>query len=92
VVDVGGNITIAAGEILLRDAVDGLLSRGHRRISLDLHAVSYMDSAGLGELVDSVQRVRQSGGTVRVVNPSEKVDELLRVTHLATMLPLEDPA
>src|SRR6185295_18780738 len=51
VVDLSGKITIGDGDIKLREAVNALLDEGRKAVILNLHGVSYMDSAGIGELV-----------------------------------------
>ena len=51
VLDLSGKITIGEGDSLLREQVHNLLEAGHSKIVLNLEAVSYMDSAGIGELV-----------------------------------------
>ena len=51
VVDLSGKITIGEGDVILRERVSELLEGGNQNILLNLEKVSYMDSAGIGELV-----------------------------------------
>ena len=52
VVVISGDITLSkGGDVLLKDKIQSLLQQGHRKILLDLGDVSYVDSAGLGQLV-----------------------------------------
>ena len=82
VVDLSGKITIGEGDVVLRDKVHELLESGHKKILLNLEKVSYMDSAGIGELVACFKRAREKGGTVKLLRPSGKVEDLLQLTKL----------
>jgi len=82
VVDLSGKITIGEGDIILRDKVHELLEGGHKKILLNLEKVSYMDSAGIGELVACYKRAKEKAGTVKLLNPSGKVFDLLQLTKL----------
>ena len=82
VVDLSGKITIGEGDVVLRDKVIELLDAGHSKILLSLEKVSYMDSAGIGELVACFKKAREKGGTVKLLKPSGKVEDLLQLTKL----------
>ena len=82
VIDLSGKITIGDGDIKLREAVNTLLEEGRKSIVLNLSSVSYMDSAGIGELVACYKRALEKGAKVKLVNPSGKVQDLLVLTRL----------
>jgi anti-sigma B factor antagonist len=82
VVDIEGKITIGEGDMVLRDRVVELLDKGSHHIVLNLEKVTYMDSAGIGELVACYKRAKEKGGTVKLLNPSGKVLDLLTLTKL----------
>ena len=82
VVDISGKITIGEGDVLLRQKVQELLDAGESRILLNLEKVKYMDSAGIGELVACYKRAKEKDGTVKLLNPSGKVYDLLQLTKL----------
>jgi anti-sigma B factor antagonist len=82
VVDIEGKITIGEGDMVLRDRVVDLLDKGSHAIVLNLEKVTYMDSAGIGELVACYKRAKEKGGTVKLLNPSGKVLDLLTLTKL----------
>ena len=82
VVDLSGRITIGQGDVAMRDEVQALLDAGRRHLLLNLEKVSYMDSAGIGELVACYKRAREKDGTVKLLNPSGKVYDLLQLTKL----------
>jgi len=82
VVDLSGKITIGEGDVVLRERVGELLDGGELRILLNLEKVKYMDSAGIGELVACYKRAKEKEGTVKLLNPSGKVYDLLQLTKL----------
>jgi anti-sigma B factor antagonist len=82
VVDLSGKITIGEGDVVLRERVTELLDSGKLNILLNLEKVSYMDSAGIGELVACYKRAKERKGTVKLLNPSGKVYDLLQLTKL----------
>jgi anti-sigma B factor antagonist len=91
VVDISGRLSILDRQI--REAVRHFLTAGHRQFILKMSDVSFIDSCGLGELVCIYTSVRNSGGNVRLLAPSERVRKLLNTTKLDTIFEiLEDAA
>lgn len=82
IVDIDGKITIGEGDMVLRDRVVDLLEKGNHHIVLNLEKVTYMDSAGIGELVACYKRAKEKGGNVKLLSPSGKVLDLLTLTKL----------
>ena len=82
VVDLSGKITIGEGDVILRERVTELLDGGNQNLLLNLEKVGYMDSAGIGELVACYKRAKEKDGTVKLLNPSGKVYDLLQLTKL----------
>ena len=82
VVDLSGKITIGEGDVVLRETVESLLKEGRTKLVLNLSRISYMDSAGIGELVACYKRSRDKGGHLKLLNPSGKVYDLLQLTKL----------
>ena len=85
-VDVTGSFTsFEAGA--LRQAITGLIAEKHQHIVLNLGGLEYLDSSGIGELVRNYMTVIRSGGTMKVVGLSSKVEEILKITQLYKMFP-----
>lgn len=82
VVDFSGKITIGKGDVLLRETVQDLLEKGRKKILLNLEKVSYMDSAGVGEVVACLKRVQEKDGAMKLLNPRAKVFDVLQMTKL----------
>ena len=85
VIDLSGRITLGDGSGTVRETVKGLIAKGHRRIVLNLGDVSYIDSAGLGELVGSYATMTNQGGQIKLLNAQSKVRDVLQVTKLYTV-------
>lgn len=82
VVDLSGRITIGEGDVVLREEVNKLLESDRKNILLNLDKVTYMDSAGIGELVACYKRSAESGAKLKLLNPSGRVSDLLSLTKL----------
>ncbi len=65
VLDLSGKITIGDGDIKLREAVNAQLEEGRKSILLNMSGVSYMDSAGIGELVACYKRATEKGASLK---------------------------
>ncbi len=85
VVDLAGKITLGEGDAVLREGVFKLLQSDQKLILLNLRKVPYMDSSGIGEMVACYKAARDKNGTVKLLNPSEKVSDLLQITRLETV-------
>ncbi len=81
-VDLSGRITIGEGDRILREAIRELLENGRCHILLNLANVPYMDSSGIGELIAGYKHANVKSGSLKLLNPSDRVDELLRLTRL----------
>lgn len=90
VVDLSGRIKLGEGSSVLRETVKDLLSKGHKKILLNLGDISYIDSSGIGELVSAFTSVRNQGGELKLLNLTRKVHDLLQITKLYTVFDVKD--
>jgi len=90
ILDVKGRIVLGDEIHQLRDAVRELLEQGKKKIILNLAGVDYIDSSGVGELVSAFTTVRGSGGELKLLNLSQKVQDVLYVTKLYTVFDIRD--
>ena len=90
IVDCSGCITLGEGSVTLRDTVRELLSKGRKKILLNLGEVNYIDSSGIGELVSAFTTVRNQGGELKLLNLTKKVHDLLQITKLYTVFDVKD--
>ncbi len=86
IIKVTGDITLnKGGDVLLKDKVQSLLQQGHKHLLVDLSGVSYVDSAGLGELVQAYATTKTRGGALKLLNVTKRLRDLLVVTKLLTV-------
>ena len=85
ILDVSGSVTLNDGADQLREKVKAVLAAGAKHVLVNLDKVSYMDSAGLGELVQAFSTVKKAGGALKLVNPTKRLSDLLVITKLATV-------
>jgi anti-sigma B factor antagonist len=91
IVKITGEITLnKGGDVLLKDKIQSLLQQGQRKIVLDLGGVSYVDSAGLGQLVQVHATAAQNGGALKLLNLTKRLQDLLVVTKLLTVFDAYD--
>ena len=91
IVDAAGKITMGDGsDIMLRDKMRSLVQQGERRILLNLADVNYVDSAGLGEIVQAYATATKNGGTLKLLNPTKRLQDLLSITKLLTVFDTYD--
>jgi len=81
VVDVEGEIDVSSADAL-RDQLASLLDRDRTDLVIDLRAVTFMDSTGLGVLVGTLKKVRLAGGQLQLVIDSERLLKVFRITAL----------
>jgi len=89
VVDIVGRLALADGTAAVRDVMRSLADQGKKHIVLNLAAVNFVDSSGLGELVRTHASIRSHGGQLKLVNPSKHVHDLLKMTKLDRVLDIE---
>ena len=88
-----------AGEVdfrvvpLLRDELNDALALGRARLVVDLSALTWVDSLGLGVLVAAWKRARAGGTELVLWRPSSKAMAILRLARLDRLMTivLEDP-
>lgn len=85
VIEFDGSITLGDGLNVLRESVQRALAAGTRGILLDFEGVSYIDSAGLGELVGSSRSAHAAGVPIKLVHLQKKVQGLMQITRLLTL-------
>jgi anti-sigma B factor antagonist len=86
IVEVSGKITLGdGGDAALKEKMRSLVQQGHKKLLLNLGDVSYVDSAGLGEIVQAYATVNKNGGTLKLLNVTKRIRDLLAITKLLTV-------
>ena len=90
ILDLKGKMTLGEGDELLKDKINSLMNQGRGKILLNLEGVPYIDSAGLGEIVRTYTTVSRQGGTLKLVNLTKRITDLLAITKLLTVFETYD--
>jgi len=91
VIQVLGDITLGkGGDVILKDKIQSLLQQGYRKLLLDMGHVSYVDSAGLGQLVQVYATTSHLGGSMKLLNLTKRLKDLLVLTKLLTVFETYD--
>ena len=90
ILDLVGKVTIGEGSVALRSTIRRVLGEGKNKLLLNLGQVGYIDSSGIGELVSSFTAVNKEGGTLKLLNLTEKIQDLLAITKLLTVFDVYD--
>jgi anti-sigma B factor antagonist len=90
VVDLSGRITLGEASGAVRDVINDLMSKGNKKVLLNLGEVNYIDSSGIGVLVSGFSTVRSRGGELKLVNVSKRIRELLQITKLYHLFDVKD--
>jgi len=90
IADISGRIVLGEESAALRELVGDLLSKGHKKILLNLGNVTYIDSTGLGSLVSAFTSVRKQGGELKLLNLTNKVEDVMQITKLYTVFDVMD--
>jgi len=85
ILDLKGKITLGEGDEALKDKINSLILQGHKKMLLNFGDVPYIDSAGLGEVVRTYTTVSRQGGSLKLLNLTKRITDLLSITKLLTV-------
>ena len=91
IVAVGGEIDVYTAP-KLRDKITELVSDGIYDIIVDMEAVEFLDSTGLGVLVGGLKKVRAHDGSLHLVCTQDRLLKIFRITGLAKVFVIHDSA
>jgi anti-sigma B factor antagonist len=85
IIDLTGKLTIDDGAQLLQDKTRSLVQQDRRQLLVNLGAVPYIDSGGLGELIACYTTVTRAGGRLTLLNLNKRNHDLLSITKLVSV-------
>ncbi len=85
ILDLSGKMTLGEGDEMLKQTINTLLAAGSKKLILNLGNVPYIDSAGLGEVVRTHTTVSRQGGSLKLLNLTKRIEDLLSITKLLTV-------
>lgn len=86
VLNLEGNLMGGPEAVTLNEAVNRLLDKGIYKVVLNLEKIERINSSGLGILIKALTTFKKNGGELKLANVGPKVDDLLTITKLNTIL------
>jgi anti-sigma B factor antagonist len=86
VIDLSGRMTGLDVPGEMKEQVSNALAAGQRNVVLNLSQLSFVDSSFIGELVSCCLAVARAGGTLKLACPVRRVQELLYITRLGSII------
>jgi anti-anti-sigma factor len=85
-----GDLVYDEGTQMLRDAVKKAVAVGARACLLDLEGITYLDSGGVGTMVEMFRHVTRRGGQLKILRPSACARRVLGITRLTAVFDIFD--
>jgi anti-sigma B factor antagonist len=76
--------------VVLNETIRELTKKGQKKILLNLAAVTYVDSSGVGQLVGALTTARNQSGDIKLLRPSNQVLDLLKTTKLDKVFDIQE--
>jgi anti-sigma B factor antagonist len=85
---------LVSGEAVshFENAFQQTIASGHLFLVLDLEALPYIDSSGIGSVVNALRQANKVGGTVKLVNPSPFVAKTFKMVGILSLFGVYDSA
>jgi anti-sigma B factor antagonist len=85
ILDLSGEVRIGDSSVALRDNIRKLADTGKTKVLLNLAGVKYIDSTGIGELIANYTTITRQGGQLKLLNLTDRIQNLLVITKLLTV-------
>lgn len=75
---------------VLNDKLHELIDHNKTNVVVDLGEVDWMNSSGLGILIQALNTMRNNGGDIKLANVTERIKSLLMITKLTRIFEIFD--
>jgi anti-sigma B factor antagonist len=90
ILDLQGRVTIGNGRFLLSVHLRKLVAKGVKNLLLNLADVTHLDSSGVSAVVGTHVSLSRQGGSLKLLCPCGRVQDVLRVMRVADIIPTFD--
>jgi len=90
ILTVSGDLVIGEAETAFKKTTTRLIEQGRTRLLVDLAAVNFLDSSGLGALVRAMTNSQKEGGQTKLLHAGPQVRKLLEMTKLDSVFEIHD--
>src|SRR5215813_1322051 len=87
---IGGKLTIGRESQRLETLLDELVTKGSRKVILDMTKLDYIDSSGIGIVAHVAGKMKQAGGRVVIALQEGRVRHILRIAQIDAVVPVND--
>lgn len=87
ILDLRGKVTIGVDSDLLNIHLKKLVAQRVRKLLLNLEDVTQLDSLGISAVIATYVGLACQGGSLKLVCPSGRVQDVLRVVHATDFIP-----
>ena len=82
ILKLSGQLVLDDGDLAFRKTIHDLVERGRTKVVVDLEAVTYIDSAGIGMVVSKLKTLRERGGDMKLLNLNLRGLRVFGITKL----------
>ena len=73
--------------VAVRSAIDDMIrTKRPAELIIDMSAVDFMDSSGLGLIMGRYNTIKEIGGTVKVADPSPSIEKIMKLAGLERII------
>jgi anti-sigma B factor antagonist len=90
VVNLKGTIVTGGDKEMFLSKLQELLQAGERNFILDFAQVTYVDSTGIGTLIEAHSLAERKGGCVRLLHLTKRIHDVLQITRLSSVFGIYD--
>jgi anti-anti-sigma factor len=88
VVTISGRLAMGGETERLDATVKSLLQKDQKQFVLDITALDYADSSGIGMLVSCLTNVKKAGGDLKLAGANPRIRRIFAMTGVDTMMPM----
>jgi anti-anti-sigma factor len=88
VVTIAGRLSVGQETDRLDHTVKTLLQNNQKKFVIDITALDYVDSSGVGMLVSCLTNVKKAGGELKIAGANPRIRRIFIMTGVATMMPM----
>ena len=85
IIELSGRLMGGPDSDLVQKTVRDLIAEGRTKVVVDLSQVAWVNSSGLGSLIASYTALREKSGSLKLLNVSRRIEQILAVTKLSTV-------
>jgi anti-sigma B factor antagonist len=85
ILDISGKIMGGPDADTFKEMIRQLIEEGFKNVLVNLHAVPWINSTGLGILIAGYTTLKREGGSLKLLNVTDRVGSILMITKLGTI-------